>query len=916
MAENEVLFQAEIEDGTLEFFRRFDANLDRIAANSEQGFDKIDRSVRESGKTMGILAGVVGSITTAFIQMGLQAVGSIKQFISTSTNLKARVDTLGITLNLVGQRAGKSAEEIARVEEEVKSLGITTQVARTTLIRLARANIDWSEAAKLARIAQDSAVVAGINSSQAFERLILGIQKMEPELLDELGIQLRRGDAYERLAKELGKNVKELTDVERQQAILNEIYRQSEVVAGSYEAAMGSVGKQMTSLPRLMEELQLAIGGAFQEALQAKITYMTRKLKELLKWFEENEEQVREFGHFIGVLAEQLFNLLDKVLKFAVSMPGHLEEAGIALAKYYRWLFNLDITDAEIEKRQAKLGVYFKQAITLIITYAAAGISTIVNSLGFAVDIIRGLWQLLKGEIDRFDLGEQLDADWNRHAENIINDAREAANIITDSLGMSFEGLSDDLEETGDAAEKAAEDFEKLTREAGELSEALQKVDDALNDLRKDLGAEMKAEFIQDFRDAIDRAIQESFRREDIERNFQERIRSIEESAEERREGLHDEAAKARLKLASDHSERLLRIEQTYREQLLIIQEDFTFEAEELARKRDTVGILALLRRKNRELKRAEDARNKANKSEDKNYDKQLKQLRDSLKEQGKELDKGIKDQIKRAEDARVKEYENLERSLERQRLIRGLHAQWEKDDFETDKAQRLEDLFDHFIDVEGLTREGLNVVAGEWEFFYGELDRYFEDFVSAKEQRLEGLRAALAALNVTIVTPSGRGSRTTGETPATNVAPPGQPVPEPPPPEQSVPELPTQSSESYEIARRNADRIARYNRQRQERLRELRAGDVTGYYGVGQVDLRNVGQAGQVSTLLADALSRGRPAITVPNQLPARLPAVPPSRSVDRREIHVTADLLGVDPYMQEVVINTMLEIERNRGV
>ena len=70
------------------------------------------------------------------------------------------------------------------------------------------------------------------------------------------------------------------------------------------------------------------------------------------------------------------------------------------------------------------------------------------------------------------------------------------------------------------------------------------------------------------------------------------------------------------------------------------------------------------------------------------------------------------------------------------------------------------------------------------------------------------------------------------------------------------------------------------------------------------------------MSTLLADALSRGRPAITVPNQLPARLPAVPPSRSVDRREIHVTADLLGVDPYMQEVVINTMLEIERNRGV
>ncbi|KKM66588.1 hypothetical protein LCGC14_1479710, partial [marine sediment metagenome] len=223
------------------------------------------------------------------------------------------------------------------------------------------------------------------------------------------------------------------------------------------------------------------------------------------------------------------------------------------------------------------------------------------------------------------------------------------------------------------------------------------------------------------------------------------------------------------------------------------------------------------------------------------------------------------------------------------------------------------------FIDLEGLTREGLSDVAGEWEFFYGELDRYFEDFVSAKEQRLDSLIGKLTDFRYDLEEYEEERLADIEERKENQRTPSRpQPIPRPSPRSTTGPtsQAPTQSSESYEIARRNADRIAIYNRQRQERLRELRAGDVTGYYGVGQVDLRNVGQAGQVSALLADALSRGRPAITIPSQLPARLPAVPPSRSVDRREIHVTADLLGVDPYMQEVVINTMLEIERNRGV
>ena len=61
---------------------------------------------------------------------------------------------------------------------------------------------------------------------EAFERLVRGVSKAEPELLDELGITLRLENATNRYSAALGKNVKALTETERSQAVLLEVQRQ------------------------------------------------------------------------------------------------------------------------------------------------------------------------------------------------------------------------------------------------------------------------------------------------------------------------------------------------------------------------------------------------------------------------------------------------------------------------------------------------------------------------------------------------------------------------------------------------------------------------------------------------------------------------------------------------------------------
>ena len=77
----------------------------------------------------------------------------------------------------------------------------------------------------------------GRDFTDSFDRLVRGISKAEPELLDELGITLRLEEATKRYAEALGKNAKELTTFERSQAVLVETQRQLNSQFGDFEGS-------------------------------------------------------------------------------------------------------------------------------------------------------------------------------------------------------------------------------------------------------------------------------------------------------------------------------------------------------------------------------------------------------------------------------------------------------------------------------------------------------------------------------------------------------------------------------------------------------------------------------------------------------------------------------------------------------
>ncbi|HUX55116.1 MAG TPA: hypothetical protein VMV56_11925 [Williamwhitmania sp.] len=201
--------------------------------------------------------------------------------IAKSTLTAARTETLGIAMNSVAKATGTSTAVLEEQEKILKQQGITTQEARGTLTMFMQSQLDVAQASKVARVAQDLAVIANVNSSEATKTLTNAIVSQEPMLLRQFGIVKNLPEIYEKYAQSVGKTAAQLTEGEKKQAFLNIILEEGTKVAGTYEAAMGTAGKQLTSLPRYFEEAANSIGVVFLPAFGKAIELLTEGLKKI-----------------------------------------------------------------------------------------------------------------------------------------------------------------------------------------------------------------------------------------------------------------------------------------------------------------------------------------------------------------------------------------------------------------------------------------------------------------------------------------------------------------------------------------------------------------------------------------------------------------------------------------------------------
>lgn len=157
------------------------------------------------------------------------------------TNMISGLDQLGAAS---GKNLGSMAKQVALLSDGALSL----KAAMEATAQASAAGISGKQLTELTSIARSASQALGRDMADAMSRLVKGAAKIEPELLDELGLMVRVDIAAQNYARTLGKTVSSLTQFEKQQSFVIEMIKQGKekfseinIEANSWQKLLASI---------------------------------------------------------------------------------------------------------------------------------------------------------------------------------------------------------------------------------------------------------------------------------------------------------------------------------------------------------------------------------------------------------------------------------------------------------------------------------------------------------------------------------------------------------------------------------------------------------------------------------------------------------------------------------------------------
>ena len=244
--------------------------LDKSAKASEKGAkntEKLSKSTKDLDRNMRGTAKMSSNNTKEFSKMS-QGMGGL---VGAYATLAAQVFAVSAAFQFL-----QSASNMRNLIEGQEAMGAITGTAyktiTNTIIAATDAQIKYADAAKaaaigtaagldstqlerLGEVAKNTSYALGRDMTDSFNRLVRGVTKAEPELLDELGIILRLDTATRKYADSIGVSVTSLTAFQRSQAVANEVLEQGETKFGAISAMMSDDAASLAQFTKSFDDL-------------------------------------------------------------------------------------------------------------------------------------------------------------------------------------------------------------------------------------------------------------------------------------------------------------------------------------------------------------------------------------------------------------------------------------------------------------------------------------------------------------------------------------------------------------------------------------------------------------------------------------------------------------------------------------
>src|SRR3990167_939288 len=209
---------------------------------------------------------------------------------------------------------------------------------------------------EIAKAAQKANPALGSVDYQ-FQSLIIGLKRLSPRLIDNTGLQIKLGAAYEVLAKKLGKNREDLDAQEQQMALLNATLaagdRLIEQIGGSVDSLTDPFAQFQTSILNTSDTWEeyanriVSLAGKYNMLVDAEGNLMffekgrIPQLKQLVDWNIALNEQAYNQAKGYDILNGVTVGLADS-RSGLIDMSGKLIDREAALA-----ILTGEVTDEE-----------------------------------------------------------------------------------------------------------------------------------------------------------------------------------------------------------------------------------------------------------------------------------------------------------------------------------------------------------------------------------------------------------------------------------------------------------------------------------------------------------------------------------------------------------------------------------------
>ena len=291
----DVVYSVGIHDAEiLTALQRIDKSIDKIAVSGSKAFDGVQKSANLSGVQIGAISGIVSSLTTAFINLGKQALDALVGIGEKAVETALEIDTLKARLRGIFDGSQEAADQaFTFIQQKSKELGID-------LSELAGAFIPKTESLdQFERVAKIATALARSDPEQG----AIGARIALLEALSGTFTSLQR--RFE-IPKEDINRIKEAFDT---QGIEGFISKLEEVLGESGKSFEDFADTASTSFAKVQiagEQIGGRIGVPIVESLQGAAD-------KILDFLNTNEDDIIVFADTIGRSIADVIDLLASI---------------------------------------------------------------------------------------------------------------------------------------------------------------------------------------------------------------------------------------------------------------------------------------------------------------------------------------------------------------------------------------------------------------------------------------------------------------------------------------------------------------------------------------------------------------------------------------------------------------------------